>query len=87
MYQKKQKTRTTKEKQLIQQYKDLQIAGHDPDIPKQYQKEVDALYTKKEQRQAYKINNIQFMEEHAKKCLMPSCMRKYKLYKRTGKIK
>ena len=82
----KQTTRTKKEKELIQQYKEQQIAGHNPTIPRKYEKEVFALYTKKEQREAYKVNNIQFMEEHAKKCSMPSCMRKYKLYKRTGKI-
>lgn len=86
MYQKQKKQRTKKEKQLIQQYKDLQIAGHNPDISKQYQLEVDALYTKKEQRESYKKNNIKFIEEHAKQCLMPSCVRKYKHYKKTGKI-
>ena len=80
MYQKKQKIRTTKEKQLIQKYKEQEIAGENPHIPKKYIKDVQALYTKKEIKQSYIKGNILFMEEHAKNCGALSCTISYKKY-------
>jgi serine/threonine-protein kinase RIO1 len=86
----KQKTqkpiRTLSERKLIKKLKEELVTGKNPDIPKKYIGEVYALFTYKEIRENYKQGNIQFMEEHAKDCPMASCVRKYKHYKRTGKI-
>ena len=80
MQQKKQRIRTLSERILIQKYKEQEIAGENPHIPKKYIKDVQALYTKKEIKQANKIYNTQFMEEHAKNCGALSCTISYKKY-------